>query len=176
MFHMSRKDEDFATVMGDLHLVPISISYEYDPCDQAKARELYIRATTGSYSKAPGEDDASIALGITGHKGRVHIDFNAEVTAPDGDAKLLAQRIDRSILGNYHLFPVNYLAYAMWEERDPQLQVPAAAELFDAAELARAEAEWQRRLDACPPEQRPYLVMQYANPVRNQYRCRAGQL
>lgn len=176
MFHMSRKDEDFAAVMGDLHLVPISISYEYDPCDQAKARELYIRASTGSYSKAPGEDDASIALGITGYKGRVHIDFNAEVTAPDGDAKLLAQRIDRSILGNYHLFPVNYLAYAIWEERDPDLQVPSAAELFDSAELARAEAEWQRRLAACPPEQRPYLVMQYANPVRNQYRCRAGRL
>lgn len=49
----------------------MSISYEYDPCDQAKARELYIRATTGTYSKAPGEDDTSIANGITGYKGRV---------------------------------------------------------------------------------------------------------
>ncbi|MOA04729.1 hypothetical protein D3C78_1242990 [compost metagenome] len=71
---------------------------------------------------------------------------------------------------------MNYLAYALWDERDPQLQVPAATELFDAAELARAEAEWQRRLTACPLEQRPYLIMQYANPVRNQYRCRAGLL
>lgn len=174
MFHMSRKDEEFAAVMRELHLVPISISYEYDPCDLAKARELYIRASTGSYNKAPGEDDTSIAQGITGYKGRIHIDFNAEVAAPDADAKLLAQSIDRSILGNYRLFPVNYLAYAMWEERDPQLQVPSAAELFDAAELARAQSEWQRRLDACPAEHRPYLVMQYANPVRNQYRCRAG--
>lgn len=176
MFHMSRKDEEFASTLRDLHLVPISISYEYDPCDQAKARELYIRATTGSYSKAQGEDDASIALGITGYKGRVHIGFNPEVTAPDADAKQLAQRIDQAILGNYRLFPVNYLAYAMWDERDPQLQVPTASELFEAAELARAEAEWQRRLGACPVEQRPYLVMQYANPVRNQYRSRAGLL
>jgi hypothetical protein len=64
----------------------------------------------------------------------------------------------------------------MWDGRDPQLPVPAASELFDAAELARAEAEWQRRLGACPAEQRPYLVMQYANPVRNQYRSRAGLL
>jgi hypothetical protein len=176
MFHMSRKDEAFAQVMADLHLVPISISYEYDPCDLAKARELYIRASTGSYSKAPGEDDASIAQGITGHKGRVHLHFCNEIRTPDNDARQLAQRIDAEILGHYRLFPVNYLAYAMWEERDAQLAVPAAGELFDAAELARAQAEWQRRLDACPAEQRPYLVMQYANPVRNQYRSRAGAL
>ena len=176
MFHMSRKDEAFADAMRDLHLVPISISYEYDPCDLAKARELYIRASTGSYSKVAGEDDASIAQGITGFMGRVLIIFSPEVAAPDADAKQLAQRIDQEILGNYRLFPVNYLAYALWDERDPQLQVPAATELFDAAELARAEAEWQRRLTACPLEQRPYLIMQYANPVRNQYRCRAGLL
>ncbi|MNZ44729.1 Acyltransferase [compost metagenome] len=176
MFHMSRKDEAFADVLGELHVVPVSISYEYDPCDQAKARELYIRATTGSYSKAPGEDDASIALGITGYKGRVHIGFSPEIVAVDADAKLLAHSIDQAILGNYRLFPVHYLAYAMWDQRDPQLQVPPAAERFDAAELARAEAEWQRRLAACPEEQRPYLIMQYANPVRNQYCSRAGLL
>lgn len=176
MFHMSRKDEEFAAVLRELHLVPLSISYEYDPCDLAKARELYIRATTGSYTKAPGEDDASIALGITGYKGRVHIGFTPEVTAPDADPKQLALSIDRAILGSYRLFPVHYLAYAMWEERDAQLTVPAAGELFGADELARAQAEWQRRLDACPAEHRSYLIMQYANPVRNQYRSRAGLL
>ena len=62
MFHMSRKDEPFADVILSLNLTPVSISYEYDPCDAAKARELFIRASTGTYSKAPGEDDASIAL------------------------------------------------------------------------------------------------------------------
>lgn len=172
MFHMSRKDESFAAVLGELHLIPIAISYEYDPCDQAKARELQIRASTGSYSKAAGEDDASIALGITGYKGRVHIHFGAEISTPDDDAKLLAQRIDREILGNYRLFPVNYLAYAMWDERDAQLGVPPAEALFSGEELARAQAEWQRRLDACPAERRPWLITQYANPVRNQYATR----
>ncbi|SDR72725.1 1-acyl-sn-glycerol-3-phosphate acyltransferase [Pseudomonas oryzae] len=176
MFHMSRKDEGFAEVLRDLHLVPVSISYEYDPCDLAKARELFVRATTGSYTKAPGEDDASIALGITGYKGRVHIGFTPEVSAPDTDPKQLALSIDQAILGNYRLFPVHYLAYAMWEEREAQLAVPAASDVFGAEELARAEAEWQRRLDACPAEHRPYLIMQYANPVRNQYRSRAGLL
>lgn len=77
---MSRKEEPFGDVIRSLNLIPVSISYEYDPCDSAKARELYIRATTGSYTKTPGEDDVSIALGITGYKGRVHVNFAPPIT------------------------------------------------------------------------------------------------
>jgi len=174
MFHMSRKDEPFGAVIQSLNLSPVSISYEYDPCDQAKARELFIRATTGTYSKAPGEDDLSIAQGITGYKGRVHINFAPPVTAFFEDTKQLAAEIDRQILGGYRLFPVHYLAYAQWADADPALDVPKADKVFAADELARAQAEWQRRLDACPAEHRPYLVLQYARPVRNQYRVKAG--
>ncbi|MDB5984454.1 MAG: glycerol acyltransferase [Pseudomonas sp.] len=175
MFHMSRKDEPFAEVIQSLNRTPVSISYEYDPCDHAKARELYIRATTGSYTKAPGEDDVSIALGITGYKGRVHVGFAKPITELFEDTKQLAAEMDRQILGGYRLFPVHYLAYAQWADADTTLKVPAAAELFPAEELARAQEEWQRRLDGCPAEHRPYLVVQYATPVRNQYRVKAGQ-
>lgn len=174
MFHMSRKDEPFGAVIQSLNLSPVSISYEYDPCDQAKARELYIRATTGTYSKAPGEDDVSIAQGITGYKGRVHINFAPPVSEFVEDTKQLAAEIDRQILAGYRLFPVHYLAYAQWTDADPALAVPVAAKVFPADELARAQAEWQRRLDACPAEHRPFLVQQYATPVRNQYRVKAG--
>ena len=174
MFHMSRKDEPFAEALAALNLVPVSISYEYDPCDQAKARELHIRASTGSYEKAPGEDDASIALGITGYKGRVHVHFGTPVRAGFDDAKQLATLMDSHILSGYRLFPVHYLAYAEWDERDAELEVPALEQLFPAAELQRARSEWQRRLAACPAEQRPWLIRQYATPVRNQYRVKAG--
>ncbi len=174
MFHMSRKDEPFAEVIRSLNLTPVSISYEYDPCDQAKARELYIRATTGSYTKAPGEDDVSIAKGITGYKGRVHVNFAAPLTGEFEDTKVLATEMDRQILDGYRLFPVHYLAYAQWSEADPHLQVPGATQMFPAEELAKAQAQWQSRLDACPVEHRPYLVQQYATPVRNQYRIKAG--
>lgn len=141
MFHVSRKDEPFAEVIQSLNLTPVSISYEYDPCDTAKARELYIRATTGTYCKAPGEDDVSIALGITGYKGRVHINFAPPITERFEDTKLLAVEMDRQILGGYRLFPVHYLAYQQWSDADPQLQVPTAAEVFPADELAKAKAE-----------------------------------
>jgi len=174
MFHMSRKDEPFDEVIRSLNLTPVSISYEYDPCDHAKARELYIRATTGTYSKAPGEDDVSIALGITGYKGRVHVNFAAPVSELFEDTKQLAIEMDRQILGGYRLFPAHYLAYALWADADPALNVPTAADVFPAEELAKAQEEWQRRLDGCPAEHRPYLVLQYATPVRNQYRVKAG--
>ena len=174
MFHMSRKGEPFAEVINALQLTPVSISYEYNPCDQAKARELSIRANSGSYTKVAGEDDQSIALGITGYKGRVHVHFSAPLSQGLEDSKLLAMEMDRQILSGYRLFPVHYLAYAMWADRDPALAVPTAAERFPAEELRVAETEWQRRLANCPPEQRPYLILQYANPVRNQYRVKAG--
>ncbi|HAW63150.1 MULTISPECIES: 1-acyl-sn-glycerol-3-phosphate acyltransferase [Stutzerimonas] len=174
MLHMSRKDEAFAEALAALRPVPVSISYEYDPCDQAKARELYIRATTGTYSKAPGEDDASIALGITGYKGRVHIAFGTPMESVPEDAKQMALVVDRQILGSYRLFPVHYLAYRLWDEQDPEIQVPSAAELFSPEEVERAEAEWSKRLAACPSVQQPYLIQQYATPVRNQYRLLAG--
>ncbi|MFC3606252.1 1-acyl-sn-glycerol-3-phosphate acyltransferase [Stutzerimonas tarimensis] len=174
MMHMSRKDESFAEALSALRPVPVSISYEYDPCDQAKARELYTRASTGSYTKAPGEDDTSIALGITGYKGRVHVQFGQPISQASEDAKQLAAELDRRILAGYRLFPVHYLAYAMWADRDPQLQVPDARAMFDRQEIATAEAEWSKRLAACPAVQQPWLVLQYAMPVRNQYRIKAG--
>ncbi|MCF6753758.1 1-acyl-sn-glycerol-3-phosphate acyltransferase [Pseudomonas stutzeri] len=174
MLHMSRKDQSFAEVLAALQPTPVAISYEYDPCDLAKARELYTRATTGSYTKAPGEDDASIALGITGYKGRVHVHFGAPMSQVADDPKELAAALDREILCGYRLFPVHYLAYRMWDAQDPAISVPSAAELFEPAELQRAEAQWSARLAACPPEQHPYLIQQYANPVRNQYRLNAG--
>jgi len=174
MLHMSRKEEPFAEALAALRPTPVSISYEYDPCDQAKARELYIRATTGTYVKVPGEDDTSIALGITGYKGRVHVSFGTPITEVPDDAKQLATEIDQQILCDYRLFPVNYLAYRIWEGRDPQLQLPELADLFSAAEIARAEAEWGKRLAACPSVQQPYLIQQYATPVRNQHRIKAG--
>ena len=174
MFHMSRKDEAFAEVIRELRLTPVSISYEYDPCDLAKARELYTRASTGSYTKQPGEDDNSIALGITGYKGRVHLHFSEPISADFEDAKQLASIIDQHILKGYRLFPVHYLAYAQWAERDPQLQVPTVESLFDSSEVAKAREQWQQRLEQCPREQQPYLIQQYAMPVRNQYRIHSG--
>ncbi len=170
MFGISRRESGFAENINRLRLVPVSISYEYDPCDLAKARELYIRATTCSYEKSPGEDDASIVQGITGYKGRVHLNFARPVQIDDDcDARQLAARIDSIIWRNYQLFPVHYLAWHSWEQRNRELQVPAASEVFPAQQVQQATSYWQQRLHDCPQEQQPYLIMQYAHPLQNQY-------
>ena len=171
MFHLSRKDEDFQAVIKSLRLVPVAISYEYDPCDLAKARELYTLASTGKYVKAVGEDDASIAQGITGYKGRVHVHFCPVLQDGFSDSRELADLVDQHIWRDYRLFPVHYLAWAMWDQQDAGLEVPEISEVFDRQQITRAEHEWQRRLAACPVEHRPYLIMQYALPLQNQYRC-----
>lgn len=170
MFHMSQRDLEFGPAVARLNLTPVAISYEYDPCDLDKARELHVRATTGSYQKQPGEDDASIAKGITGYKGRVHVHFARPITSGFEDAKQLAGQIDQVIWQDYRLFPVHYLAWQQWQERDPHLEVPAIETLFSAAEIARAKDIWQQRQQQCPAEQLPWLIMQYANPLQNHYR------
>lgn len=173
MLHISQRTLEFNQAIAQLRLVPVVISYEYDPCDLAKARELYIKATTGTYVKQPGEDDASIVLGITGYKGRVHIHFSEPITNGFTDARELAQQIDQIIWRDYRLFPINYLAWHQWAERDQSLQVPTAGELFTEKDVAQAEVVWQKKLADCPTEHRPFLIMQYANPLQNQYRNQA---
>lgn len=173
MFHLSRKEEPFSNVIEQLHLVPVAMSYEYDPCDLAKARELSVRAQTGTYEKVPGEDDASIAKGITGYKGRVHLHFCSPITGGFEEPRALANAVDQAILTHYKLFPVHYLAYSD-SAQDPEIQVPPAESFFLPAELATAKEVWAKRLADCPETWRAALIAQYANPVRSYYRCMAG--
>lgn len=169
MFCMSRKSESFDQVIASLNMVPVSISYEWDPCDGMKARELEQRARTGSYVKEPGEDDRSIAMGLTGYKGRVHVAFGTPLPAGMADARAVVAEVDRQVLGNYRLYPSNYLAFEQQEEA-----LPAALadwrEGFSALELAQEQQRFRARLDALPEALRPYWLLQYANPVRSRLR------
>ena len=169
MFCRSRKAEAVADVIRSLSMVPVSISYEWDPCDGMKARELEQRAHAGSYSKEPGEDDRSIAMGLTGYKGRVHVAFGKPLTEAFDDARQVAAAVDRQILGHYRLYPSNFLAFEHSGE-----QVPTALSNwrtdYTASELAAEEQRFAARLSALPEAQRPFWLLQYANPVRSRLR------
>lgn len=109
--------------LADLHIVPVSISYEWESCDLLKARELYLGRTT-KYVKSPGEDLNSILTGIMQPKGAVHIEFCPLITPADlgnvstsgGDIassdfhRSVAHLIDQRILSAYRLAPNNYIA------------------------------------------------------------------
>ena len=165
MLCMSRKGEDFSDVVRSLNIVPVSIAYEWDPCDQMKARELEQRERTGDYSKQPGEDDRSIAMGLTGYKGRVHIAFGKPLTDEHVDAKSVAAEADRQILGLYRLYPSNYLAMEQLLSEQPEVDISGWRDQFEAAMLAAEEKRFAERLAGCPPDQRVWWLRQYANPV-----------
>lgn len=106
----------------DLHIIPMAVSYEYDPCDILKAYELLHVRYNGSYEKKPGEDFKSMLRGITGHKGRVNIavgpsclmrTINALRFIQNKNEKFrqLTQAIDNEMHRIYKAWPTNYIAY-----------------------------------------------------------------
>lgn len=156
MFAMSKPREMAAAdFYQTLRIVPVAISYEWDPCDLAKARELYHKATHGSYQKDTHEDVQSIAMGIAGHKGRVHLAFAPPLSAELEDAASVVRAIDAAILANYRLWPSHYLA----------AEKQGIACEADPAWLAPQRDTFARRLADCPEAYRPFWLSMYANPV-----------
>lgn len=112
---------DFLKTFSDLNIVPLTISYEYEPCDALKVQELYLSSLHSKYVKAPGEDLNSIITGIKQPKGKIHLVFGrpikeelTEINKIGNDnekIKKLTAEIDRQIYSNYKLYPVNYIAY-----------------------------------------------------------------
>lgn len=118
MFYMEgrKRKLSFADFMADLNIVPVAISYENDPCDVAKAKELYEKETSGSYEKGEFEDIESIVQGIVGEKRRIHVSFGDVIKAPFEAPEELAEEIDRQITENYYLYPANYIAAGVEHE------------------------------------------------------------
>lgn len=160
----NNRDVQFGDAIAELKLVPVSISYEYDPCDVQKAQELYDIDTKGSYAKSEFEDISSIVAGITGSKGRVQLRFGTPVEAEMATPDEVAAEIDRQVIGGYRLFPSHYLALEALGD---------APELVARRSITREDRErFNARLAAVPDELRPYWLAQYANPVKH----KAGRL
>lgn len=125
MLNMSG-DKDFVTNFSELNIVPLSISFEYEPCDVLKVQESYLSSLHTKYVKAPGEDMNSILTGIKQPKGKIHIAFGKpilkelkEIDKAKNDnekIKLLAAQIDKQIYSGYKLNAVNYIAYDLLHE------------------------------------------------------------
>ncbi len=119
MFCMSEPHNKIKA-LADLHIAPVAISYEWEPCDILKALELYESQYT-RYTKKPGEDLNSILTGIMQQKGRVHIELCQPISVAELSAfenqtnneyhKSVAKLIDRHINTNYRLYPNNYIAH-----------------------------------------------------------------
>lgn len=164
MFYMSRKKKGsegptFAEVISELNLVPVTISYEYDPCDAMKARELHALATEGSYSKVEFEDISSIVKGISGYKGRVHVHFGQPLNDGITDADSAAQQIDQQIWDNYCFYPSNWLAL---EQLGGYEHISGKPMISD-----QEREQFSQHLNQIPEELHSYVLKMYANPILN---------
>jgi hypothetical protein len=136
--------------LTQLNIVPISISYEFDPCDNHKAIELATIEETGEYQKEADEDLNSITKGLLGYKGRVHIEFGEPLTGEFSDSKAVAAEIDRQIIKNYRLYDSN---------------ITANAKLQDAPHDLGVLEELSKRMLNLTDAQQRWLLTMYANPV-----------
>jgi len=112
--------KDFVENFKEIQIVPISMSYEYEPCDILKAREVLI-SRTQKYVKRELEDLESIILGIKQQKGNVHMNIDAPITeqeiveAAECDKndryRILRYAVDRRVIQGYKLWKTNYMAY-----------------------------------------------------------------
>lgn len=119
--------EDFVKDFSELRIVPLSISYEFEPCDLLKTVELYI-SRRKKYIKSKNEDLNSILTGIMQFKGNIHIEFNKPISIDTIDKaaqcdknerfKLLASAIDEKIISSYKLWKNNYIAYDILNKTD----------------------------------------------------------
>ncbi|MBJ7556382.1 1-acyl-sn-glycerol-3-phosphate acyltransferase [Marinomonas spartinae] len=151
MFYMSQKKDKvaFPEAMANLNVVPVSISYEYDPCAFDKARELHQKSTTGNYEKAEFEDIDSIKNGIVGQKGKVVVTFGDVITTEGIETpEDFVEEVDRQILSHYAIQPSNESAFAM------QQGMPATDSAFEVY------------MQTCPEALRETVLAMYANPLK----------
>jgi hypothetical protein len=161
------KQQTFGEATGELRLMPVSISYEYDPCIIEKARELYAAAQGEDYIKAEFEDLDSIQKGFLGYKGRVQVNFGDCLGHKFEMPEDLAAEVDRQIYALYQLFPTNIIAWKMQEDRDPE-SLDQLKQQWPDENWSQAENDFNRHLESVPSEQRSLVIDAYATPVKNQ--------
>ena len=175
MFGISKRD-DKIKALSELHIVPLSISYEWETCDYMKALELY-QSRYEKYVKKQGEDLSSILSGITSFKGNVHLSFCPMITEDDlrqFDSltsieynREVARLMDERIFSGYKLTPNNFIAHDIRFGKHEFLGAKYSEEqkerfVFHMSKLDKYDVEEPEIL-------RDIFLGIYSNPVDNCY-------
>lgn len=158
------KDLEFSVYLRQLRIVPVSISYEFDPCDISKARELHQIDLLGTYDKPDNEDMRSIVAGITGQKGRVHVHFGRVLDSDFENAKQVAEHLDAEILAGYQCFSTGEAALTILKQRADQASLSSTGQ---NAELRNAQQYLHTRLLQLNDSEQEKLLWMYANAYKN---------
>ena len=167
MLAMGKRDLPLAGSLRQLHIVPVSISYEYDACDVMKATELREIQEHGSFTKTDDSDIKSIVTGMIGFKGKVHVAFGKELALTSDDPEVIAAQIDDQIVNNYVLSDSNYLALERLMQ-DGMVPLHKLRDIPELDEIDRgARKRFEKRLNAVDPKLHRHFLCSYANPVLN---------
>ena len=182
MFDMSGS-KSFRENFEELHIIPMSISYEYEPCDVRKAREILI-SRTQKYVKKRNEDMHSIIMGIRQQKGHVHLQIGKPLTSEEIAAASLCDKndryqwirhaVDRRVIEGYKLWKTNYLCYDLVNGTDKYAayytpEDVAAFKKYMDHRLAKVERSLDRK------ELRDIFLRIYSNPVLSKEQLAAEQ-
>ena len=172
MLGIGSDEKNLMDYFKKIKIVPVSISYEYDPTDALKMPQLMAEANNEIYVKEKNEDFMTLLSGIIGQKKRIHIhigdvlDAEIDQIAAENDAsnkqvQALAQVIDDSILKNYALWTTNYIAYDILTESKTY------SHLYTESEKSLFERRLGMRIEHSNPIAKQGFLAMYANPVIN---------
>lgn len=173
MVGMAKGDMDILDYFAKLKIVPIAISYEFDPTDMLKMPEVLAKRMKEEYKKSANEDFNSIMQGALGQKGRIELAAGDVLTTEDFDeirAKNLsvndqlqevAALIDRAVYKNYKLWPANYIAYDLLKNEERFI------DKYSEKEKRQFDRRISRRVDTKNPLALNSYLLMYANPVIN---------
>ena len=159
MIHLNaRKKMSVNEYLNSLNVVPVSISYEKDPNDILKAKELYLTDLNQEYIKDRKEDMESISEGIIGQKGDVHLSIGNIINFESDSYDDCSNLITNAIKDSYKLHATNYAAAIIQG-------IDAPKNSFDIDKIDLAIESIEEKLNLIPEEMHKYLLKQYSNPL-----------
>jgi 1-acyl-sn-glycerol-3-phosphate acyltransferase len=172
MLGMGSDEKNLMDYFRKIKIVPVSISYEYDPTDALKMPQLMAEANNEVYIKEKNEDFMTILSGALGQKKRIHIhvgkvldteidEIKAEKDSTNKQIVAVAQVIDDAILGNYELWPTNFIAFDIVHKTNRY------SHLYTENEKSLFERRLEMRIDHDNPVALDGFLAMYANPVVN---------
>ena len=182
MLAMGSPERQPAAALASLNIVPVTCSYEYDPCDYLKAQEMQLKRDVAGYKKSPADDGINMSTGIQGWKGRVtfHIGRPLSQLLPADASALsveeLASLMDAEIHRHYVLYPLNYVAYDELEGTDSSEHY-TPEERAEALRYIEARLQLVQLPEGLEPDKaflRHCILTMYANPLRNQRKALAA--
>lgn len=172
MLAMASEETNLMDYFKKIKVVPVSISYEYDPTDALKMPQLMAEANNEIYIKEKNEDFMTLLSGIIGQKKHIHIhvgkvlDTEIDTIASEHEnankqIQALAQVIDDSILSSYKLWPTNYIAYDILNNTN------TFSDKYTESEKSLFERRLEMKIDQTNAVELQGFLAMYANPVVN---------